>query len=119
MYLADTSLWIEHFKKKNSPLSSLLLESTVYIHEFVLGELSLGHFKKNEQDIIFERLNFLEKMPTSNHQDVLKFSLDYRLSGQGVGWIDCHLLHACILHKVHLATLDKKLEKVFKRISNK
>jgi predicted nucleic acid-binding protein len=115
--LVDTSVWIEHFKKKNSKLTLLLLDGKVATHEFILGELSLGHFETKDRPIIFERLSFLNKIATSSHEEVIQFSRQHKLAGKGIGWIDCHLLHSSIKHSVPLVTLDRKLEALYKKLS--
>ncbi len=114
MTLIDTSVWIEHFRNKKSHFSQFLLTEIVSTHEFVLGELSLGVM--NERNKIFERLESLDCLQTSSHAEVLQFSKKFELQGQGIGWIDAHLLHACYQHKTKLFTLDKKLMKIANRL---
>ena len=43
MILADTSVWIDHFRVGNVRLSDLLNEGAVFCHPFVIGELACGH----------------------------------------------------------------------------
>jgi predicted nucleic acid-binding protein len=38
--LADTSVWIDHFRSNNSRLGSLLSDGRILTHPFVLGELA-------------------------------------------------------------------------------
>ena len=42
MILADTSVWIELFRRGDRTLQALLDEGQVVTHEFVLGELACG-----------------------------------------------------------------------------
>ncbi len=111
MHLVDTSIWIDHFKRKRSALIPLLLEGQVVTHEFILGELCLGQFvaRKNE---IFERLLVLERIETSAHEEVLAFARQHHLAGKGIGWIDCHLLCAASKKGVKIFTLDNALDKL-------
>lgn len=115
MYLVDTSVWVDHFKRRNSPLIQFLLEGQVVTHEFVLGELCLGQFtaRKNE---IFERLFVLEKVETSAHNEVLAFARLHNLAGKGIGWIDCHLLCSAAKNRVKIFTLDKSLDRLARSI---
>lgn len=118
-YLVDTSSWIEHFKSSDSFLSEFLLNGQVVTHDFVLGELSLGGFSSAVRAKVFSLLSNLERIPTSSHQDVISFVAREKLVGSGVGWIDCHLLHAC--HSVKgtiLLTKDKNLAKIHERLSS-
>jgi hypothetical protein len=119
VFLVDTSVWVEHFKKESSRLAPLLLEGQVLTHQFILGELSLGHFHKKDRNLIFERLSALDVVPTSPHAEVFDFSMKHKLAGKGIGWIDCHLLHAVNKHKIPLLSLDKNLIKLSKYFSSR
>jgi predicted nucleic acid-binding protein len=112
MYLADTSLWIDHFRGSTSELLQPLAEGQIVIHDFILGELHLGHFKSQHKKLIFERLNVLEKISLSANSQVIEFAIQKKLSGTGIGWIDCHLLHACMQAKVQILTKDKNLKRL-------
>jgi len=48
MVLVDTSVWIIHFNRKDIKLSGLLEEGNVVIHPFIIGELSCGKIKIND-----------------------------------------------------------------------
>lgn len=119
MFLVDTSMWVDHFKKGSSALTPFLLAGKVLIHQFVLGELSLGHFNKKDRDIIFDRLSALDVVPTSSHSEVFDFSIKHKLAGKGIGWIDCHLIHASHRHKIPILSLDKNLMKLSKHFSSR
>lgn len=112
MYLVDTNLWIKHFQGSNSDLFEYLINGKVMIHDFIIGELSLGSFKKSDRSTVLDRLKVLEKVPVSTHEDVLKFIEKYQLSSAGVGFIDAHLLHACYVNKVKFMTLDRNVIKL-------
>ena len=47
MILADTSVWIELFRRGDQTLQDLLDEGKVITHEFVLGELACGPLRVN------------------------------------------------------------------------
>ncbi|HEY8270565.1 MAG TPA: PIN domain-containing protein [Pseudobdellovibrionaceae bacterium] len=116
MILVDTNVWIEHFKVSSPQLIELLMEGRVVTHEFILGELSLTHFNKKDREKIFERLRALERVKTSKHEEVYDFSFHSKLSEKGIGWIDSHLLHACVTQKLELLTFDKNLSQLAKKI---
>ena len=42
MILADTSVWIELFRRGDRVLQNMLDEGQVLTHEFLLGELACG-----------------------------------------------------------------------------
>jgi predicted nucleic acid-binding protein len=45
MVLADTSVWIEHFRHREPVLVDLLSHGLVRMHPFVSGELACGNLK--------------------------------------------------------------------------
>lgn len=105
--LVDTSVWIEHLRRGHTGLMDLLDEGSVLCHPFVIGELACGNLRNRE-----EILRLLEALPATavaEHGEVLQFVGARRLSGQGLGWIDMHLLASAILTGCSLWTLDKAL----------
>ena len=56
MILADTSVWIEHFRSRTDELEQPLAEGEVLIHPFVLGELACGNLKNRAEilDLLYQ-----------------------------------------------------------------
>jgi hypothetical protein len=113
--LVDTSVWIQHFKKKDEYLSQLLMDNRVLMHPFVLGEIFIGHIKNRKE--IMELLSCLPVCETISTEETLTFVENQSLLGTGLGWIDCHLLAATLVQNAELYTLDKSLKKQFERIA--
>ena len=109
MVLIDTSCWVEFFKKGSDPVEKLLLTDSVIMHDFVIGELSLGQFSPNQRNKIFDLLQSLEKVTTGSHDHVLKFCYDYHLFGKGIGWVDAHLLYSTYHANAKMLSFDKNL----------
>jgi predicted nucleic acid-binding protein len=108
MILADTSIWIDHLRKGDDHLVDLLNHSRVTIHPFVLGELACGNLR-NRQDIL-RLLRDLPRLNPATDEEVLYFIEKMALMGQGIGYIDAHLLAAVTLSSpVRLWTRDKRL----------
>lgn len=108
MILADTSVWIDHLRKGDDHLVDLLNHSRVTIHPFVLGELACGNLR-NRQDIL-RLLRDLPRLNPATDEEVVYFIEEKALMGQGIGYIDAHLLAAVILSSpVRLWTRDKRL----------
>ena len=42
MILVDTSVWVEHLRRRSAGLAGLLDQGLVACHPFVIGELALG-----------------------------------------------------------------------------
>lgn len=107
MILADTSVWINHFRGLEPGLAPLLTEDQVLIHSFVIGELSLGHLTHRRQ--VLHDLRSLPRIPMATDEEVFVWVEKRRLFGKGMGWVDAHLLLSCLLNGVELWTDDKTL----------
>ena len=46
MILADTSVWIDHFRAHDEKLAALLDKGRILAHPFFIGELALGHLRR-------------------------------------------------------------------------
>jgi predicted nucleic acid-binding protein len=108
--LVDTSVWVDHLRKRNSTLVALLESGEVLTHPFVIGELACGNLGQRRK--ILSALGELPLVPSASHQEVLDFVESRRLMGRGLGWIDLHLLAASALAKVPLWSADKRLTAV-------
>jgi predicted nucleic acid-binding protein len=108
MILADTSIWIDHFRRSDSRLARLLDHGDVVMHPFVLGELALGYVPKIAEMI--EDLRTLPKAAVADTDEVLEFIAHRALSGSGIGYVDAHLLaSAALAPETLLWTRDKRL----------
>jgi predicted nucleic acid-binding protein len=110
MTLVDTSVWIDHLRRGNTRLRSLLDEGQVLTHPFIVGELACGKLR-NRQEIL-QLLALLPEARVAEHDEVLGLLDGRRLYGRGIGWLDAHLLASAILSRVSLWTLDRKLAQV-------
>lgn len=110
MILVDTSIWIDHFRKGSDDLAALLNKVEVATHPFVIGELSCGNIKNREG--ILSLLNELPKVTVAEHEEVLELIESRKLMGNGIGWIDAHLLASSLLSGTPLWTADKRLRSV-------
>ena len=106
MILADTSVWIDHFRNGSNPLATLLETEKVVMHSFVLGELACGNLKNRKE--ISALLHALPCAQKAADDEVLFFIERHKLNGRGIGLVDAHLLASCALgHR--LWTTDKRL----------
>jgi predicted nucleic acid-binding protein len=110
MILADTSVWIDHFRNGNARLRELLLEGEVATHTMVLGELSCGSLSRRVETL--RLLDRLPRIPQAPDHLVLQSINSRRMFGKGIGWVDAHLLTASLLGAVPLWTLDQSLAKL-------
>jgi predicted nucleic acid-binding protein len=108
MTLVDTSVWVDHLRKGNTELQSLLRLNEVLLHPFVIGELACGTLKNRSQ--ILKLLQDLPAARLAEHTEVLAFMETRDLWGRGVGWVDVHLLASALLSHGQFWTLDKRLQ---------
>ena len=88
-------------------MATRLEAGEVVCHPFVIGELSLGSLKKRDQI-----LRLLLELPTASvvpHEDVLALIQRARLAGQGIGWVDVHLIASALVGRLRLWTMDRRL----------
>ncbi len=115
MILADTSIWISHFREGNTHMEFLLNEGIVVCHPFIIGELACGNLKNRH-----EILSLLHELPTAimaDHSEVLQFIANNHLMGKGLGLIDIHLLASAVLTNIPLWTDDKKLKQISAKLN--
>ena len=110
MILADTSVWIDHFREGLPELGEHLRRRDVLIHPFVVGELACGNFLNREATL--QLLEQLHSVTVADHDEVMTFIRAQRLYGRGVGYVDIHLLAAAALDRCQFWTLDKRLNSV-------
>jgi predicted nucleic acid-binding protein len=110
MILADTSVWIQHFRESSPLLADLLERDEVAIHPFVIGELACGNLKNRKETL--RELEALRRTAVANHFETLEFMERYKLHGKGIGWIDAHLLASCTLSEALLWTRDGRLRRL-------
>lgn len=97
MILVDTSVWIDHLRSRDQHLVTLLEDQAVLIHPFVRGELACGNLKNRKTVLAY--LAQLPQASMATHEEVLHFIDARGLHGLGIGYIDCHLLAACLLSR--------------------
>ncbi len=107
MMLADTSVWIQHFRRGEPGLMDSLSKGLVLMHPFVVGELACGNLKN--RSAILSDLRALPASALASDGEALRFLEERRLWGRGLGWIDMHLLASAALAGCELWTLDKRL----------
>ena len=111
MILVDTSIWIDHFRTADQGLADLLDERALLAHAFVIGELALGQLA--ERRMVLEFLQDIPLAITASENEVLYFIEKHRLAGQGIGYVDAHILASAQLTAgTRLWTRDKRLSAV-------
>lgn len=107
MILADTSLWIEHFRKNRDDFADRLIQGEVLSHPLVIGELACGSFKNRNS--VLQLLNALPQALECSHAEVRVLIERHELFSSGLGIVDMHLLGSARLSHAKLWTLDRRL----------
>jgi hypothetical protein len=110
LILVDTSIWIDHFRSSNSWLVGLLETEQVCMHPWVVGELACGNLA-NRANMLY-LLKSLPQIAVANEDEVLYFIEKHGISGNGVGYLDMHLLAAAALGRLKIWTRDRRLNEV-------
>ena len=111
MILVDTSIWIDYLRQGDPLLVEQLNQQQILMHGMVLGKLAIGNFKNRQ--LLLDRWQALPFIQSATDAQVLQFLETHQLMGQGVGWIDLHLLTATsFTDGVKLWTRDKRLRTI-------
>jgi predicted nucleic acid-binding protein len=112
--LVDTSVWIQHFRADLPGLHRLLEQDLAVCHPLVIGELACGQLKHRAE--VLGSLATLPQAPALESEEILAFLESHKLFGQGLGWIDVHLLASTLLSDVTLWTMDGPLQRVARKL---
>lgn len=111
MILADTSVWIDHFRFDDKELRKHLNQGQIVIHPFVIAELSLGSLKERTKTLAL--LDLLPQVRMAQLNEVRAMIEARRLHNIGIGLTDAFLLASVFINPAtFLWTRDKQLRKV-------
>lgn len=108
MILADTSLWVEHFRRGLPSFAAALRDGRISIHPVVLGELASGNLANRLQTLTL--LKNLPRTKALSAEECLAFIESHGLYGKGIGWNDLQLLAAAHVSGHRLWFLDQRLQ---------
>lgn len=107
MILADTSLWVQHFRRGLPDFETALHRGRIAMHPVVLGELATGNLARRA--VTLAALRQLPQAKAGTADECLAFIETHKLHGCGIGWSDVQLLVAAKLSGFTLWSLDKRL----------
>ena len=111
MVLVDSSVWIDHLRSRDPELASLHDGRQIFMHPMVIGELACGNLADRNATLRF--LAGLDRIAVATDDEVLFFIEHHRLMGAGIGYVDAHLLTACVLHgATRLWTRDRRMSRI-------
>jgi hypothetical protein len=114
MILVDTSVWINHLRRKQSILVNLLEDDHVLMHPWVLGEIALGSLA--DRTGFIRMLSYLPKLRPAKDEDIFTTLENLRLFSRGIGWVDAGLITSCLQRPCRLWTHDKKLKEIVEEL---
>lgn len=107
MILADTSVWIDHFRRGSASFARQLEAGEVATHIVVVGELATGNLLDRRETLA--ALRRLPRVKQGTSDECFAYLETHRLFGLGIGWNDIQLLVAAQLNRVRLWSLDRPL----------
>ncbi len=109
LVLADTSVWVAHFRKSNQSLRTLLSADQVLCHPMVLIEIACGR-PSAPRERTLSGLRQLRSATVASTDETLALIEREQLQDSGCGAIDLLLLGSVLLTSdAVLWTLDKNL----------
>jgi hypothetical protein len=109
--LADTSIWIDHFRSGNEQLRKQLGKRNIAIHPFIVAELALGSLRERAKTLRF--LDWLPLVRLVRLDEVRQMVEARALYSRGIGLIDAHLIASCLIDSsTRLWTRDKRLREI-------
>jgi predicted nucleic acid-binding protein len=114
LILADTSIWIDHFRSgnrsKNNEMRKHLNEGQIVIHPSIVAELALGSLEQRSKTLAL--LDLLPQVRVAQLSEVRRMIEARRLYSLGIGLIDAQLIASVFINPSTLLwTRDKRLRK--------
>ncbi|MBI1853144.1 MAG: PIN domain-containing protein [Planctomycetes bacterium] len=113
MTLADTSIWVHHFRGSSEVkrLSELIESREVMVHPWVIGGIALGNLGRRRVEIL-SALRRLPLAPVVSDETIFDLIDRFALEGSGIGWVDGQLLASARTASAKLWTHDRALSVV-------
>lgn len=108
MILADTSIWIDHFRHVDAELRRIIEDDRLLCHPSVIGELALGSLRDRRSVMAF--LAAQREAVVATHDEVMTMINRHGIFSMDIGYTDAHLLASVLLdQRAALWTGDKRL----------
>ena len=111
MILADTSVWIDHFRSGNRDLQKALNQGQIVIHSWIIAELALGSLRERGKTLAM--LDLLPQVRVAQLSELRLMIEARRLPNLGIGLTDAQLIASVFLNPPTLLwTRDRPLRRV-------
>lgn len=109
MILADSSIWVDHFRRANPQLQRLLDAEEITMHPYIVMELALGSLKDRASTLA--DLDLIDRIEVAETAEVRGMIEARSLYSRGIGFVDAHLIASCLLTPgTELWTRDDRLK---------
>jgi predicted nucleic acid-binding protein len=109
--LADTTVWIDHFRTENAEMRKQLEKKNIVIHPYIVAELALGSLRERTRTLAW--LDKLPQVPVAQIREVRQMIEMSNLYSRGIGLTDASLIASILIHPPTLLwTLDRRLSTV-------
>jgi len=111
LILADTSVWIDHFRSGDKDLQKALSQGQIAIHSWIIAELAVGSLRGRAKTLA--TLDLLPRVREAKLSEVRLMIEARRLYSLGIGLSDVQLIASTFLNPPALLwTRDKPLRRV-------
>jgi len=111
LILADTSVWIDHFRSGDKELYQALNRGQIVTHPAIIAELALGSLRERSKTLAM--LDLLPQVLVAQISELRLMIEARRLCNLGIGLTDAHLIASVLMNPPMLLwTRDKRLRKV-------
>jgi predicted nucleic acid-binding protein len=115
MILADTSIWVDHFRRANTEMEKRLTQGQIVMHPFIVAELALGSLHDRRKKL--DDMEALLEVKVAQLNEVRHMIEAHALYSRGIGLTDAHLIASCLITPgTQLWTRDGALEKTAKAL---
>jgi len=109
--LADTSIWIDHFRTSNPKMESLLNRGRIAMHPCVVAEIALGSLSNRRLKLA--AMDSLRRVKVAQLSEVRRMIEAHSLYSKGIGLTDTQLIASCLITPgTQLWTRDAAMMKV-------
>ena len=111
MILADTSVWVDHFRSGDKDLQKALNQGQIVIHSWIIAELAFGSLRERAKTLAM--LDLLPQVRVAQMSELRVMIEARRLYSVGIGLTDAQLIASIFLNPPTLLwTRDKSLRRV-------
>ena len=113
--LIDTSVWVDHFRRRNDRLVELIVMDQALTHPLIVGELACGRPPAPRLQTLAD-IALLQAATPASVPETMDFIEREKLYGLGCGWVDLTLLASTLITPgAILWTRDKRLAALAER----